>query len=81
MNEKELFLKSHEQLSALVKTWTTAIFTVPAELQMDLRKLENGCILLKEEMDNVETLTPATYEIRNLLFRTFCESHLRLKND
>jgi len=78
----ELYLESHKQLMELVKWIGTPIFVVPREHMEDIARVNPtpGTIITKETAEQMEDFRPFSLETREIILKTFCESHLRLKN-
>lgn len=83
MTENELFLKSHEQLLTLVRWLATPMIVVPKDYMKDFMGIspEPGLIISKETADKAEDFSPIDHTLKDLILKTFCESHSKLSHD
>lgn len=84
MTEKELFLKSHEELVTLLHWFSIPSFEVPRHSQISIEKLTEfgpGSIVISDTGNDLKIVNKLSKEITETIINTFCESHLKIKND
>lgn len=81
LTEKEIFLKSHSELVDFVKWLNKPMIWVARGSRVDIEKLCTGEVIISDVPEDVEIKYAIPKESMEKIINTFCESHLRLKND
>lgn len=84
MTEKEIFLKSHEELVTLLHWFSIPLFEIPRHSRIEITQLQEigpGSIVLSDSGNDLRIINKLPQETTNKIIITFCESHLKLKND
>lgn len=85
MYNHKLFMEGHKELLKLVRWISTPMLYVPRSncLTKELTSLRQGDIIVGDEPvgKGMEVIHSLPKEDVNIILKTFCESHLRLKHD
>ena len=85
INEKEVFLSSHKTLQDMVIVLSRPILIVknmPPESLPSISEITKSSVIRANEGASIDTLTPSpSKEVVEKILLTFCESHLKLRND
>lgn len=76
----EVFKKSHDTLVDLVRLLATPIYVMrdPKRLA-DIAEMRAGSVITAELKRSLEEFRPMPPELRDLIIKTFCDSHSKLK--